>query len=103
VHLKSICAVLCPELLEHDLAEPHWGAWYSEPKSLSSDTPLDIPNHVRQHLQKTERCSLDRKLLSCMEMQIAILRAIGQPPPAFLDNFPAHGAHYIPVHVSILP
>ncbi len=45
--------------------------------SLHSETTLDIPWHVRQYLQKYERCTDDRKLLASMEMQIVVLRAIG--------------------------
>ena len=47
--------------------------------ALHSDTALDIPWHVRQYLQKYERCTDDRKLLANMETQIIVLRAIGAP------------------------
>ncbi|CAL8471320.1 g10862 [Coccomyxa elongata] len=56
--------------------------------SLHSETTLDIPWHVRQYLQKYERCTDDRKLLASMEMQIVVLRAIGaQEAPSEEDTF----------------
>ncbi len=62
---------------------------------LHSDTALDIPWHVRQYLQKYERCTDDRKLLASMETQVIVLRAIGMPPwlhPAFCHTFMNYGA-----------
>jgi hypothetical protein len=47
--------------------------------ALHSDTALDIPWHVRQYLQKYERCTDDRKMLASLETQIIVLRAIGAP------------------------
>lgn len=57
---------------------------------LHSDTALDIPWHVRQYLQKYERCTDDRKLLANMELQIVVLRAIGEGPheDSALAKFP---------------
>ena len=60
-------------------------AWYkwtckcADMDSLHSEMTLDIPWHVRQYLQKYERCTDDRKLLASMETQIIALRAIGVP------------------------
>lgn len=53
--------------------------WRAAPTSLRSDTSLKIPAHVRQYLRKLEAYTRDRKRLSELEMQIVVLRALGEP------------------------
>ena len=51
----------------------------ADPRTLRSDSPLDIPLHVRQYLAKHERTRGDMELLRDMETQIVVLRAVGAP------------------------
>ena len=51
---------------------------HAEPSSLRSDTTLKIPSHVRQYLQKLEAYTRDRKRISELEIQIVVLRALGE-------------------------
>ena len=53
---------------------------HADPGSLRSDTTLKIPSHVRQYLQKLEAYTRDRKRISELEMQIVVLRALGERP-----------------------
>ena len=51
----------------------------ADPRTLKSDSTLDIPLHVRQYLAKHERTRDDMELLRDMETQIVVLRAVGAP------------------------
>ncbi|KAK9918840.1 hypothetical protein WJX75_007441 [Coccomyxa subellipsoidea] len=61
--------------------------------ALHSDTALDIPWHVRQYLQKYERCTDDRKMLASLETQIIVLRAIGALEAEAKENASDSGSH----------
>ena len=55
----------------------------AEPSDLRSDTGLKIPSHVRGYLQKLENYARDRKRLSELEMQIVVLRVLGESQQLF--------------------